>query len=413
MTARIEPTGPQYEYITCTDPFPALVAGFGAGKTEAAVKRSIIGKLMHPEVNRGFYEPTYDLIRMIAFPRFEEALEQMGIPYRLYKTPLNYIDFGPGMGKTFFRSMDTPSRIIGYEHGDADVDELDTLKTEDAAEVWRRILSRNRQKKADGSPNTIGVTTTPEGFRFVYNTWGKEERVGYRLIRASTYSNPHLPTTYVDTLKQDYPEQLLAAYLEGLFVNLTAGTVYNAYNRLANSSSEEVKEKEPLKIGMDFNVTNMSAVVYVVRDKVWHAVDEFKGIYDTPSMIESIQERYPEHNITVYPDATGKNRKTVNASISDLSLLRQAGFVVKAKEANPRVKDRILAANSAFSHNRVMVNVDKCPEYARCLEQLAYDKNGEPDKGSNLDHLPDAGTYPIAYEMPIRKPVADIKVSFL
>lgn len=407
----ISPTIPQYDYITCGDPYPAMVAGFGAGKTEAAVKRALIGKLLHPEVNRGFYEPTYDLIRMIAFPRFEEVMEETGLSYKLYKSPINKLSID-GYNSIIFRSMDTPSRIIGYEHGDADVDELDTLKRDDAAEVWRRILSRNRQKKADGSRNTIGVTTTPEGFRFVYETWKKDPKEGYRIIQASTYSNPHLPEDYIQSLKDMYPANLIDAYLEGLFVNLTSGTVFNSYQRDKNRSSETIKAKEPLYIGMDFNVTNMSAVTYVQRDKVWHAVDELKGIYDTPSMIDTIKDRYHEHNITVYPDASGKSRKSVDASISDIALLRQAGFTIKAKDANPRVKDRILAANGAFSHNAVMVNDDKCPEFARCLEQLAYDKNGEPDKTQNIDHLPDAGTYPIAYEMPIRKPISNIKVAF-
>lgn len=408
---QIAPTKPQYDYITSKAPYPAMVAGFGAGKTEAAVNRAIIGKLMHPEVNRGFYEPTYDLIRMIAFPRFEELMEQSGIPYRLYKSPINKLEI-KGYNSIIFRSMDTPSRIIGYEHGDADVDELDTLKHADAVEVWRRILSRNRQKKAGGAVNTIGVTTTPEGFRFVYETWKKAPKAGYEIIQAATASNPHLPVGYIDSLRDMYPEALLSAYLEGLFVNLTSGTVYSSYNRDKNRSSEEIKPKEPIYIGMDFNVTNMSAVVYVQRGEVWHAVDELKGIYDTPAMIDTIKSRYDKHHITVYPDASGKSRKSVDASISDIYLLNQANFSVRAKDSNPRVKDRIMAANGAFDHNIVMINDDKCPETARCFEQLAYDKNGEPDKSQNIDHLPDAGTYPIAYEMPIRRPLATIPVTF-
>jgi hypothetical protein len=163
---------------------------------------------------------------------------------------------------------------------------------------------------------------------------------------------------------------------------------------------------------MDFNVTNMSAVVYVVRGKVWHAVDELKGIYDTPAMVQTIKERYPKHSIRVYPDASGKSRKSVNASVSDISLLESAGFAVYAHKANPPVKDRILAANKAMTHNMVKVNDDKCPEFARCLEQLVYDKNGEPDKSMNIDHLPDAGTYPIEYEMPVTRPVASVNVRF-
>ena len=44
------------------------------------------------------------------------------------------------------------------------------------------------------------------------------------------------------------------------FVNLKSGTVFNAYNRIKHRSTETIQDKEPLRIGMDFNVTNMSAV---------------------------------------------------------------------------------------------------------------------------------------------------------
>ena len=103
----------------------------------------------------------------------------------------------------------------------------------------------------------------------------------------------------------------------------------------------------------------------------------------------------------------------MDASISDISLLERAGFSVYANKSNPLVRDRVLAANAAFTKGRVYVNDERCPEYARCLEQLAYDANGAPDKKSNIDHLPDAGTYPIAFEMPIVKPVAALKIRFV
>lgn len=407
----ITPTVPQFDYITTTVKYPALVAGFGAGKTDAAVNRSIIGKIQNPKTDRGFYAPTYDLIRMIAFPRFEQALEQLGIGYRLYKSPLNYLEIA-GYGRIYFRSMDAPHRIIGYEHADADVDELDTMKAEDAAYAWRQIVARNRQNKEGGAQNTIGVTTTPEGFKFVYNTWVKDPKAGYEIIQASTMSNPHLPEDYVQSLRDIYPANLLAAYLEGKFVNLQSGTVFNNYDRIACRSSMTADDSTLVRIGMDFNVTNMSAVAYIVHGDEWHAVNEFKGIYDTPAMIRAIQEKYPNHVVRIYPDASGRSRKTVDASISDISLLEGAGFAVYANRANPFVKDRILAANTAFDKGRLFVNDTLCPEYARCLEQLAYDDNGSPDKKSNLDHLPDAGTYPIAFEIPVVKPVADLRVRF-
>lgn len=405
----IKPTIPQFEYMMAQDKFPAFVAGFGSGKTEASVLRCIYGLINNPGVNRGYYEPTYDLIRMIAWPRFEAILSGLGIPYKLQKTPLNQIVV-PGYGTIFFRSMDNPSRIVGYEHGDADIDELDTLKRDDAEYAWRQIMARNRQAKKHGT-NTIGVTTTPEGFKFVYEAWKKNPRDGYRIIKASTYSNPHLPAGYIESIEQIYPQHLLAAYLNGDFVNLTSGTVYASYDRDRCDSQETYQDGEDVFIGCDFNVTQQAATTYVKRNGVWHAVDEMSRMYDTPEMIEVIKGRYPGSKIYIYPDASGGSRKTVNASISDIALLQQAGFYVRAKSKNPAVKDRVLAMNGALDRNMVKINATKCPTAAECLEQQVY-KNGEPDKSSGNDHQNDATTYPIAYEMPIVKPVAQVSVAF-
>ena len=411
---QILPTKPQFDYITAQEQFPAMVAGFGSGKTEAAIKRAIIGKLQYPALNRGFYEPTYDLVRMIAFPRFEEALVELDIPYKLFKSPLNYIEI-ENAGKIYFRSMDNPSRIIGYEHADADIDELDTLKVNDAADVWRRIQSRNRQKKPDGKLNTIGVTTTPEGFKFVYNTWKKDPKPGYRIIQAPTASNPHLPDGYIDSMRASYPAQLIEAYLMGEFVNLTSGTIYINFDRELNNTHITWDGSEPLYIGMDFNVGKMAAVVHVKRDGLPIAIDEITGVLDTPAMIAVIISRYRDCSIRIYPDSTGGSRKSVDASITDIAVLEEK-FLVIADATNPFVKDRIMAMNLKFCDNegnrKYLVNVDRCPAYADCLEQQVWADNGEPDKTQNKDHSNDAGGYFISYDYPIIRPAINLKVGF-
>ena len=401
----LNPTVPQWKFIFSESKYPAFVGGFGSGKTEALIARAIIGKMAHPDNDRAFYEPTYDLIRMIAWPRFEEMLTSMNIPYRLTRHPHNVLQID-GCGQIIFRSMDTPARIIGYEVGDSDVDELDTLKRDDAADVWRRILSRNRQSK-DGQ-NTAAVATTPEGFRFVYETWAQKQPPGYELIKAPTYSNPHLPEDYVQSLRDVYPANLLNAYLEGEFVNLTSGSIYTAFTRDKCNTSITEENGEPLFIGMDFNVGNMSAVVHIKRDGKPIAVAEITGANDTPDMIEVIKSRYSGRSISVYPDASGGSRRSVNAAVTDISELRSAGFNIRAPRANPPVRDRINCMNAAFK-NGYKVNVDRCPTYTDCLEQQPYAKNGEPDKTLGLDHLPDAGGYFINHDYPIIKPATQIK----
>lgn len=400
--------------------YRAFVGGFGSSKTFSGCLDLLIFASNNPKTRQGYFAPTYPDVRDIFYPTIEEAAHLMGFTVdikvgnkevHLYRGRLYY-------GTIICRSMDNPSSIVGFKIARALVDEIDILPKDKADTAWNKIVARLRLK-IDGVENGISVTTTPEGFLFVYSKFKENPTESYSMVQASTYENAeYLPDDYIDTLIETYPDELVNAYIYGEFVNLKSGTVYNGYHREKNRSNEAIKEKEPLRIGMDFNVTNMSAVIYVMRGSEWHAASELSGIYDTPSMIDTIQEKWPEHNIRIYPDATGSRRDTRSgrrggAAISDISLLEDAGFSVYANKSNPLVKDRVISTNKAFQDMILFINDKECPEYARCMEQLAYDKNGEPDKKSNLDHLPDAGTYPIAFELPVVRPAANLNIGFV
>ena len=396
-------TDPQAALVNSKAKFPAMVAGFGAGKTQALIYRA--AKLIFS--NGGdvaYYLPNYPLVRTIAYPRFQELFENLGVPYDLNRS--EHI-LRVNNKQIIFRTMENPDTIVGYEVGDSLVDELDTLPTAKASEVWNKIIARNRQKKPNGVQNTVAVGTTPEGFRFVYEKWQKNRTPSYELIKAPTYSNPHLPAGYVDSLRETYPSNLLNAYIEGEFVNLASGSVYVNYDRELNNCQITANQSETLHIGMDFNVNNMSASIHVMRDSKAFAVDEIIGAQDTPSVIKIIKNRYPDNPVIVYPDASGGSTNTTNAGTSDIILLKNAGFSVNAPRANGRVRDRVAAVNMALCNNDgqrlYYVNVDKCPNIALGLEQQAYDKNGEPDKKAGFDHLNDAVGYFVVRKMPIKR----------
>lgn len=390
--------------------YPAFIGGFGSGKTAAAIARAMALKSHFPECDIAYYLPTYPLIEDIAFRRFPELLERKGYAYTLNKTSA-YIEF-PNAGRIIFRTMENPQRIVGYEVAHSIVDELDTLPIEKARDAWNKIIARNRQKCS--MPNTVAVATTPEGFRFVYERWQKNPAKGYVMFKAKTSDNAsNLPEGYIDNLKASYPSNLLSAYLDGEFVNLTSGSIYHEFDRQLNASKEAITSNEPIHVGMDFNVGNMSASIWVLRDGNPHAVDELTGVYDTPAMAEILKERYQGHAIYVYPDASGNARKTNNASTSDIAILRQAGFTVLVNSVNPAVKDRILSFNAMIlsgSERKLFVNADKCPGLVEALEKQCYDKNSEPDKHSGLDHIVDAAGYFIAYKFPIRKGFKTVQV---
>lgn len=402
--SRIRLTGPQFDFVAAEEQFPAFVGGFGSGKTYALIARAIARKLAYPQQSVAYYLPTYDLVRTIGFPRFAELLEHCKILNRVNKTDAT-IDLA-GAGQILFRTMDTPERIIGYEVADSLVDELDTLSTDKARDTWNKIISRNRQKKPDGMLNTVGVGTTPEGFKFVYDRWQKAPAPGYRIIKAATQTNArNLPDGYIDSLRASYPANLLSAYLDGEFVNLTAGSVYPEFDRALNASDERIRTGETLHVGMDFNVTKMAATIHVLRGDEPHAVAELTGIFDTPEMARVLRERYAGHPIIVYPDASGRSRKSQDASQSDIAVLRQSRFTVLANASNPAVKDRVLSLNRmicAEGVRRYRVNIEACPHLVEALEKQSYDKNGEPDKSTGLDHIVDAAGYFVVYRYPVR-----------
>lgn len=392
-------TPTQRAFATSRDPFPCFCGGFGSGKTAAAVARAMALKAHFREADIAYYLPSFPLVEDIAMRRFPALCERKGWAYKTRGGTSPHIEF-PGAGRILFRSMSTPASIVGYEVAHSICDELDTMAPKLAAEAWNKIIARNRQKCAIA--NTVAVATTPEGFGFVYDRWVKSPAPGYVLYRAKTTDNEaNLPPGYIDNLRNSYPANLLAAYLDGEFVNLASGSVYPGFDRKLNATALVAEARDTLHCGMDFNVTHGAAVVHVMRDGKPFAVDEFTEVFDTPAMIALIRKRYPANPIMVYPDASGKNRKSQDASASDIALLIQAGFTICANAANPAVKDRVIASNVLIDRRDYKVNPDRCPHLVEALEKQPYDKHGQPDKTGGLDHVIDAATYFIAYRYPV------------
>ena len=421
---------PQARFLQMPNKFRAYVGGFGSGKTWAGSSAMGAHFWQCPRVNQGYFAPTYPHIRDIFYPTIEEVAH--GLDLRVViREGVHEVDFYNGRtyrGTTICRSMERPERIIGFKIGRAMIDEFDVLDPKKALAAWRKIIARLRWA---GAGNGADVTTTPEGFRtthklFVADVAEKPALAGnYGMIQASTRANArNLPPDYISTLLETYPAELIEAYIEGLFCNLTTGTIYRQYNRERCASSETIRAAtgdqpgEPLFIGMDFNVGKMAATIYVQRPNGWHAVAELHDLFDTPAMARTISERWrasgtpdERRRIVIYPDASGQDARSTNdASKSDVAILQGAGFEIRANASNPRVKDRILSVNKAFESGRLWVNTHLCPTVAKCLEQQAYDKDGEPDKKTGFDHQNDATGYPVIYEFPIIRPIVRLRI---
>ena len=377
----------QKEFINSTAKHTALIGGFGSGKSHCGVDKTIIKKLLLPDINCAYYLPTYGLIQDVAIPKFTSQLIGYNIDFTINRSE-NIIRCK--YGNILLRNMSDPERIIGYETGYSLIDETDILTKDKMSDVFMKIIGRNRSVLPKGHINQTDVVGTPEGFKWLYEFFIKNASQNKHVIKAKTYDNPYLPAGYVETLKETYTDAQITAYLNGDFVNLNSASVYTSYNRKAHRTDAVPYPNEQLFIGMDFNITNMNAVIHVKRNGKLYAVGEIAGGYDTQSTANYLRENYLGHKFVINPDASGNARSTSGSS--DFTILREAGFTIDAPRKNPNVGERVNSVNLAFQNDLYYVNDKLCPSYSEALENQAY-KNGVPDKNSGFDHITEAGGY--------------------
>jgi hypothetical protein len=375
-----------------------ISAGYGAGKT-----RSLCAKAVHlAAANQGFIgavmEPTGPLIRDIWQNDFDDFLEAYDIPYTFRASPLpEYTLHLPGGDtKILCRSFENWSRIIGLNLAWVLADEIDTVAPSIASKAFPKILGRLRA----GNVRQFGAASTPEGFRWMWNTFGSDEaqqRPDRKLIKMRTADNPHLPPDFIERLQANYDPQLLRAYLDGEFVNLTTGQVYDRFNRIKHVRDDfaPIEDEETILVGIDFNVGNTNAALAVRRGRELFFFDEIAGAHDTDAIGQELRRRYPHARILGYPDASGANRST-NSTRSDVAILASYDISNMAPKANPPIRDRVAAVQAALENGKGETRLwvhPRCRKLIECLELQSYSERGEPDKDAGYDHMNDAAGY--------------------
>lgn len=189
------------------------------------------------------------------------------------------------------------------------------------------------------------------------------------------------------------------------------GRVYPDFSMARNVAPVAYNPAEHVYIGMDFNVSPMSATLCHFRGK---QVQQFAEVTlfdsNTQGMVDEIKARFPKSagKITVFPDPSGNARKTsAEAGKTDFVILRSAGFQVIAPTSHDPVRDRINAVNRAIKgpNSQISYVVDpSCGETIKCFSRVRYveGSSNQVNKREGLDHLPDAGGYLIMQLLPIQ-----------
>ena len=173
---------------------------------------------------------------------------------------------------------------------------------------------------------------------------------------------------------------------------------------------------ETVNIAIDFNVRIMAAAAFAVRkgphgDQI-EFLREWQGSANTDALVKRILAEFDGEKIVVFPDPSGNSRKT-SAAIgqTDFSILREAGFTVKAHSAAPGIIDSVNCVNAmilnAAGKRRLFVH-GRCKELIRSMLSTRWVDKPEAadrpriDKTQDREHFSDGVRYACEYLFPIR-----------
>jgi phage terminase large subunit len=427
----------QYEFLTDLDTFAiAGVGGIGSGKTHALMRAVTI--IMQSEAGTrtigGIFANTYSQLHQSVLPRLWAFLSEMGleqgIDWVFNRQPPAEWGFASNFkkhdgvltvrawGQAVARSLDNPDAIRGLDLGWAVLDEARDI----VQGTYDIVIGRLRCPKA--RRRIIRLTTTPNGYDWIYETFATNPTNDRRMIQMTTRDNDYLPQSFVKRLEESYDETFLAQEVDGKFVSLRKGQVYRAFDRkLHVVQADQVVLPRPdqfrLIVAVDFNRSPYCVCLLCELPDRSIAFDEIvMDGADTPSMFDEVARRVSAigpSSVSVYGDASGNQRNTKsNHSDYDMISVKMSSvfgsrFVPAWGKANPAIQERIAAVNGslkpAAGQPRIIVS-SKCKTLIQDFEQVSYKKGSmelDPGPDKRLTHMSDAVSYYIVKRYPVPK----------
>lgn len=383
-----------------TDParFRVAICGRRFGKTFLA-QRELARFARQPDQRCWFIAPTRAQGKGIVWEQLKARLQDLNWVAKVNESELTlHLVNGSEIA---IRSADAFDRMRGFSVNFAVLDEFADMDPE----VWTAV--RPTLSDRQGHALFIG---TPKGV----GNWSKDifdmalTHSNWRSWQFTTLAGGRVTAEEISAARSEMDLRTFRQEYEATFETYT-GRIYYAFDRL-----NVVPYTEPVPttilVGMDFNIDPMSAVIGVRQGDRLHVIDEIRMFSsNTQEMVSEIRQRYPAHSISVYPDPAARQRKTSAGGQTDLSILQNAGFQVRAPLAHDAVRDGINAVNSRLcdaTGARHLLVAPQCKYTIESLERHVYKEGtSQPDKDSGYDHMTDALRYLINYIWPIRRDV--------
>ena len=319
-----------------------------------------------------------------------------------------------GWQEILCRSLESYEKIAGVELGWAWLDEVWDTKEE----AFKVIQQRVRDKRMP-NPQTLYTTTLDDISSVIYKYF--VENYNEKLmdvIYATTYANAHnLEPNYIDKLKSSLSKPEFQRMVLSMWVSLTGGLIYHAFDRNKHIKEVEIDPSLPLNFCFDFNISEGNPYsTCITQDKIGQdgrpdirVVDEIVAeTASTNEMIDEFEARgYNEHSagVCIYGDATGRARDTRSKG-SDYDIIKERGYRnIQVPLANPPIRSRHNAVNAVLCNaaGEVSVTIDpKCKTLATGLATTKY-KSGFLEQETYHQHITTAFGYYIARKYPVKK----------
>ena len=235
---------------------------------------------------------------------------------------------------------------------------------------------------------------------------------GTVLVQGSSYENRAnlAPSWFTDILSRYEGTPLGEQEIHGRLLDTVEGRVYSSFSAAiypdGNVDPTVTDTGAEILVGQDFNVNPMASVVAVRVADECHVLDALEiPVSNTEEVADELRRRYPGRKIVVCPDPSGTARKTsAPVGQTDFTILRRAGFEVRAPHAAPLVVDRVNNTQAMLlqgTRRRVRIH-PRATALIRGLKNLTY-KEGTSirDKASGFDHVCDALDYLLWEEFPV------------
>jgi hypothetical protein len=390
---------PQEAITSAPQRFKVVIAGRRFGKTHLSI-RELCLNARTPDQEVWYVAPTYKQAKMIVFKKLRKKLLDLKWVRKVNETNMT---FELKNGSTIsLKGADNYDSLRGVGLDYLVLDEFADIDPEAWFETLRPTLA-DKQGKA----LFIG---TPKGMNWAKDLYDMADEYPeeWASFQYTTVDGGNVKPEEVEAARRSLDERTFRQEFEATFETFS-GRIFYAFSRDRNLRSYEGNRPREILIGCDFNIDPMSAVVAVRSGNQLHVIDEIK-IYgsSTDELVDEIKTRFPQNTITVFPDPAGAARKTSAGGRTDHTILRTAGFQVKAPHSHNAVRDGINAVNAKLcsSTGETSLYIDpKCKYAIECLEKQTYKEGtSQPDKTSGFDHMNDALRYMVDYLFPIRQP---------